>query len=327
MKKNYDTDPSPQKSVKTSGRYRKVEVRTWGDEKFRGLSPIPPCGQGLWLFLITGPHTGPIPGLFRAGRAAMAEELDWEPEAFAEAFQEVSAKGMVKADFKARVMWVPNAIKHNKPESPNVVKSWASEFDLIPECELKREAFDSLKASIHALGESFAKAFDEAFGKPYAKAYPKTMPNQEQEQEQEQELIPAANAALSKPADAEFDLEQSDREESGKPKLPDCPYSRLLELWRKHLPHLAQPRAWEGNRRQSMRARWQQAAKPSDYSPKGYSTEAEGIAWWSSFFSYIANDTRLSAGFESNGRTWRPDLEWVCNSANFQKIIDGKYES
>jgi len=35
------------------GRYRKVEVRTWGDEKFRALSPIPPCGQGLWLFLIT----------------------------------------------------------------------------------------------------------------------------------------------------------------------------------------------------------------------------------------------------------------------------------
>ncbi|MCE4343948.1 hypothetical protein ABQW67_19700 [Xanthomonas hortorum] len=63
-------------------RYRKVEVRTWGDEKFRALSPMPPSGQGLWLYLITGPHTGPIPGLFRAGRAAMAEELEWEMEAF-----------------------------------------------------------------------------------------------------------------------------------------------------------------------------------------------------------------------------------------------------
>lgn len=26
-------------------RYRKVEVRTWGDEKFRALSAIPPSGQ------------------------------------------------------------------------------------------------------------------------------------------------------------------------------------------------------------------------------------------------------------------------------------------
>ena len=177
--------------TKPRGRYRKVEVRTWGDEKFRALTPIPPCGQGLWLYLITGPHTGPIPGLFRAGRAGMAEDLNWELEAFDEAFGEAFAQGMVEADFKARVVWVPNAIKHNRPESPNVVRSWSSEFDLIPECDLKRKAYESLKASIHALGEAFAKAFDESFakpsGKPSVKAMPKTMPNQEQEQEQEQE--------------------------------------------------------------------------------------------------------------------------------------------
>lgn len=176
--------------AKLSGRYRKVEVRTWGDEKFRALSPIPPCGQGLWLFLITGPHTGPIPGLFRAGRAAMSEELGWDLEAFDEAFGEAFRQGMVKADFKARVVWVPNAIRHNKPESPNVVRSWAAEFDLIPECALKTEALEALKVSIHALGEAFAKAFDEAFtkpsAKPSAKPLAKAMPNQEQEQEQEQ---------------------------------------------------------------------------------------------------------------------------------------------
>jgi len=120
----------------------------------------------------------------------MAEELDWEIEAFDEAFREAFAQGMVKADFKARVMWLPSAIKHNRPESPNVVRSWGAEFDLIPECDLKREAFESLKASIHALGESFAKAFDESLAepspKPSRKPSPKAMANQEQEQEQEQ---------------------------------------------------------------------------------------------------------------------------------------------
>lgn len=202
------------KAQRTPSRYRKVEVRTWGDEKFRALSPIPPCGQGLWLFLITGPHTCPIPGLFRAGRAAMAEELGWDVEAFDEAFREAFRQGMVKADFKARVVWVPKAINHNRPESPNVVTSWAAEFDLIPECDLKREAFDALKASIHALGEAFGKAFDKAFGKPSEKAMPKTMPNQDQEQEQEQEqeknkpippplrVVPAAVAAEKEKATA-----------------------------------------------------------------------------------------------------------------------------
>ncbi len=168
-------------------RYRKIEVRMWGDEKFCALSPMPPSGQGLWVFLLTGPHTGPIPGLFRSGRAAMAEELDWEQEAFDEAFREVLTQGMAKADWKAKVVWIPKAILCNRPESPNVVTSWGSEWDLIPECDLKREAYEYLRASIHALGEGFAKAFDKAFTKPSAKPSVKTIANQEQEQEQEQE--------------------------------------------------------------------------------------------------------------------------------------------
>lgn len=185
-------------------RYRKIEVKTWSDEKFRRLSPLPPSGQGLWLFLMTGPHTGPIPGLFRAGRAGMAEELGWEIEAFDEAFGEVSSQGMVKADFKARLVWLPNALKHNKPESPNVVRSWRAELDLLPECELKAEAIRSIGEHLASIGEAYVRAFHEALfrgetdltpshggdavmpsGKALAKPSPKTMANQEQEQEQD----------------------------------------------------------------------------------------------------------------------------------------------
>jgi uncharacterized protein YdaU (DUF1376 family) len=108
-------------------------------------------------------------------------------------------------------------------------------------------------------------------------------------------------------------------------KLMACPQKEILNLWAKHLPHLAQPRSWEGTRRANTKQRWNQASKPSAYSPEGYQTEEDGIKWWDSFFGYIAKDTSLSNGFESQGRTWRPDLEWVVNATNFQKIIDGKY--
>jgi len=108
-------------------------------------------------------------------------------------------------------------------------------------------------------------------------------------------------------------------------KLMACPQNEILNLWAKHLPHLAQPRSWEGTRRANTKQRWNQASKPSAYSPEGYQTEEAGIKWWDSFFGYIAKDTSLSNGFESQGRTWRPDLEWVVNATNFQKIIDGKY--
>ena len=181
-------------------RYRKIEVRTWSDEKFRSLSAIAPSGQALWFFMLTGPHTGPIPGLFRAGRAAMAEELDWDVEAFDKAFGEVFQQGMAKADFKAKLVWLPNAIKHNKPESPNVVRGWRVELDLLPECDLKREAMTAIREGLESAGPSYVEAFDELFlnpekptgkspskasPKPSPKPSPKTMANQEQEQEQD----------------------------------------------------------------------------------------------------------------------------------------------
>ena len=116
----------------------------------------------------------------------------------------------------------------------------------------------------------------------------------------------------------------------GKPSLsgttfPPCPHTELLKLWGKNLPHLTQPRTWEGNRQANMRQRWIQAGKPSAYSLEGYKTTEDGLKWWDSFFAYIANDTSLAKGFEAKGRTWLPDLEWVVNATNFQKIIDGKY--
>ena len=140
-------------------------------------------------------------------------------------------------------------------------------------------------------------------------------------------LIPEFNKShdlLSTQAAPELD--ESPKAERLKTEFPDCPYEKLLALWAKQMPHLRQPRVWEGSRRQAMRMRWQQAAKPSSYSPDGYKTEVDGLRWWEDFLIYIANDTSLSNGFESQGRTWRPDLEWVCNAANFAKIIDGKYD-
>lgn len=193
------------------GRYRKIEVRIWSDEKFRRLSPIPPCGQGLFVFLLSGPHTGPIPGLFRAGRAAMAEELGWSLEAFRKGFAEALDQGMVKADFDARLVWLPNAIKHNKPESSNVIKSWRGEFDLLPECPLKQEAIEGMRQYLQGAGDGYLQAFNELFRssgqviKPSGKPLPKpsrkpsrkpsgkACPNQEQEQEQEQDCKSAHN--------------------------------------------------------------------------------------------------------------------------------------
>ena len=165
-------------------RYRKIDPRIWNDEKFRALSDH---GKLAFVFLLTHPHMTSL-GAMRATLAGLAEELGWEPEAFREAFLEALAKGMAEHDPKACLVALPNFIRYNSPESPNVVKSWVSSLDLLPECSLKTRVIARAKGYAEAL----PKAFREALPKAFSKTYPKSMPYQEQEQEQEQELTPPA---------------------------------------------------------------------------------------------------------------------------------------
>jgi hypothetical protein len=165
----------------------------WNDEKFRALSAPPPNAQTLFTRLLSGPELSNIPGLFSAWEAGLAQALKWPVEGFRQAFAEVSAKGMAKADWEAGLVWVPNAIAHNRPESPNVVRSWRAAWDELPECSLKREAFGHLRDFLKGMGEAFLKAFGEACPHP--------SPNQEQEQEQEQ-IPPARVRARTREARA-----------------------------------------------------------------------------------------------------------------------------
>lgn len=167
----------------SEGIYRRVSVRMYGDEKFMRLSPLLPSGQALWIYLLTGPHTGAIPGVFVIGKAALAEVLGWEDEAFAKAFAEVFGEGLIEFDKKSRLWFIPNAIKHNMPANPNVVRSWRSHIALLPECEMRDRIFEHLRTELFSLSEAFGKAFEESFEKPSAKPLPKPSPKHSPKQE------------------------------------------------------------------------------------------------------------------------------------------------
>ncbi len=180
-------------------RYSKIDRRMWADEKFRRLTAPQPCGQALFVYLLTNPFVGVVPGLYSAGAAMLAEALGWSAEAFREAFEELLREGLVKADFEARLLWIPNAIRYNQPENPNVVKGWQCAWDELPECVLKREAWESLRENLSDRGNDWLVAFVSSCPEPSAKGSAKGMPksvrkgsakdmaNQEQEQEHEQE--------------------------------------------------------------------------------------------------------------------------------------------
>ena len=150
-------------------KYRKVDPRIWNDAKFRDLSDN---GKLVFFFLLTHPNMTSL-GAMRHTIPGLAAELGWDVEVFGKAFGEPFQKGLVKHDEKAAFVWLPNFIKYNPPENPNVVKSWGAALDLLPECDMLNELLQHVK--------EFLKELPEGFRKPFRKG----LANQEQEQEQD----------------------------------------------------------------------------------------------------------------------------------------------
>src|SRR5574340_254416 len=139
--------------------YRKIDVQIWNDARMVSLKP---SAKLAFLFLITHPNMTSI-GAMRATVQGLAAELGVSPKDFAEVFD----KGMAKYDEKAFCIFLPNFLKYETAESPNVIKNWVKQIAYIPEGFLKDEAIAYLKAYVEGMKEGFQKAFHEALRKEY----------------------------------------------------------------------------------------------------------------------------------------------------------------
>ena len=146
--------------------YRKIDTRIWNDAKFRALSPH---GKLAFVFLLTHPNMTAL-GAMRSTIEGLSAELRVPAEAFAEVFGEVfkedSDKGVGNLaifDPEACCLYIPNFVRYQAAESPNVIKAWAKTLEYIPECRLKSLAVSGVRAYVEGMGEGFRKAFREAF--------------------------------------------------------------------------------------------------------------------------------------------------------------------
>jgi hypothetical protein len=170
-------------------RYRRVSTRMWNDRKFLDLSAPKPNARDLWIWLLTGPLTTPVPGIVLASLGGMAEGLDWPLVATKRCWVEITASGMAKADWsrKPGLVWLPNALRHNPPANPNVVVSWRQFLnECVPECALRVECEGVIEVFLEGKGQAFLKAFREETGKGFGK--------QDQDQDQEDPPQPPAAA-------------------------------------------------------------------------------------------------------------------------------------
>lgn len=174
--------------------YRTIDVRMWGDGRFRSLSTAP-SAQHLWIYLLCGPHVTPLPGLSAVGEMSLAESLRWPLPSFRKCFAELLDLGMAFSDWTTGVLFLPKAIFYRRPSNPNVVKGWKPYWDIIPECELKDQAaqvfMDAISIRVDLatafltvtnkrLGERLGERFAKPFGDPPCFSYSISNSNREE---------------------------------------------------------------------------------------------------------------------------------------------------
>lgn len=142
-----------------------------------------PSGQGLLLYLLTGPESSSVPGLVFVGPAALAEALGWAAKDCRSAAAELEAQGLARFDPDARLVWLPGEL--TEPENPNVARHWAHVLSEAPDSELLEsvigEVLSAVLAKSEAVREKNARkgenADPEAYLRPFRERFPKRFPN------------------------------------------------------------------------------------------------------------------------------------------------------
>ena len=209
----------------------------------------------------------------------------------------------MKVDEKASCLVVKNFLRYNGPESPNVVKAWSSALDLIPECSLRVELIQQVKAFLKALPEAFREALPEAFAK--------SMPYQEQEQEQEQEDSYPPNP-LSSGAERGNRKKPSVAIQGGWPSV-----EALIALYNETTPS-ACPSVESISEGRIKKA-------------KAYLLLFPEREFWQTVFSQIGR-SKFLRGFTTgkDGKPFVADFDWLLTKGrdgteNCVKVHDGKY--
>ncbi|GGD57993.1 hypothetical protein [Pseudoxanthomonas indica] len=305
-------------------RYRKIDPRIWNDAKFNSLTDD---AKLAFFMLLTHPGMTAL-GAMRATVPGLAAEMKWTPEAFGEAFGEACSKGMAEHDESACLIALPNFLRYNPPESPNVVKAWVGAIDLLPECRLKTIVLQRAGA--------FAGGMSEAFGKAFAEAFPKAMANQEQEKEQEQEKslssslrseLPAAGVAGSGAAQA-VDLGQK-RAEKAK-QLEQRLAQVTDEAVAAYNSALAKPTGLLVAVHPTIgREKRQQQVKrcitlARQIAKDRYGSDHIPAEFWADYFAECARDPfRNGTGpYKPPHEGWRPDFEFLTRSDEMLKVFD-----
>jgi len=88
-----------------------------------------------------------------------------------------------------------------------------------------------------------------------------------------------------------------------------CPFKTIVELYHTLAPSFPKIRSVDGNRRKAVSARWRQW---------------HDLEVFRTIFTKAEASSFLKGGGKNN---WHADFDWMMKPTNFQKILEGKYDS
>jgi hypothetical protein len=144
------------RSCRFGVRFRRIYSVELVEGAFRGLDD---GERVVWLYLKAGLQSTSV-GIYRLSSAVAAEDLgNLTADEFDRRFHAVRQAYGWYFDETVRVVWIPEWLNDNPPQSPNVVASWRKLLNAVPDCAIKAEAVDAIHRHLKDLPESFRKAF------------------------------------------------------------------------------------------------------------------------------------------------------------------------
>ena len=162
--------------------YAKVErEHLWNDETFRAW---PEHARMLWIYLLSCP-SGNSFGYFRLRDGEILDHLQWSHRQLKRAWEPILRDKKVFRDVARNVVFLPNACRFNRPDNPNVLKSWEKLINSVPSSALREQFIAALIQNL-----------DTDWAKEWAKGLPKGLPNLDQTDSPSPSPSPSPNNSI-----------------------------------------------------------------------------------------------------------------------------------
>lgn len=286
-------------------RYRKVDPRIWNDAKF---SSFPERGKLLFFYVLTHPNMTMV-GMLRATPEGLFSELGLSEADCEAGWQAVCRAGVVQVA-KQGLIRLPNFLKYNAPESPSVVKSWPSCFDLLPECDLLNEAKRDIENYLIQKGKSWIDAYRGTTKQPNG----------------QKGRQPAKQSAMQSGRHQEQEQEQDKEEVKEKPQCRKADAIRPSPLVEKIVAVYEETTKGRLSQIQAMTDKRKRAVKKFvDFYRKQVNAVDEA-AFLSAVREYFRRAVRSSFLTGQNDRGWKADFDFLMNENKALALLEGKYD-